>query len=203
MQPDNQYQQLKKSNVKFIVPIIALALLSVGLGGYIVLGKSTNNPVESSKEASVNNSKDSKDSKEAAEAPDKNTMSSDQSFMESSSESAEDALANLLNDLTRINEELCVTYQIGSRKDIGINSPVSPYQRIQIHSTENLRCGGGAVYSLLFYRTSPNAKWKHFVNLTNVTYCDSYTTDDIKKAFFDFTCVDRASQSEIKVESLL
>jgi len=51
MQPDNQYQQPKKSNIKIIVPIIALALLSVGLGSYIVFEKTTSNPIESSKEA--------------------------------------------------------------------------------------------------------------------------------------------------------
>jgi len=198
MQPDNQYHQPKKSNMKFVVPIVALALLSVGLGSYIVLGKTTSNPVESSKEATSSNSKDPK---EAAEAPDKNEAKPNQKLETKSARNVYEALEIFLDNLSSVAEDgICSTFIIGKIQD----APTAPYQRLQtsISGTnllENCAGGGGAI--AWFYRVSPTDKWKYLGGGHEPLSCDKYDTVDLKRAFSGLPCFD-SNGNLIDIETL-
>jgi hypothetical protein len=192
-----QQQQAKKSDMKFIIPIIVLSLFSLSLGGYIIYDKVANKPDENSNQSVV-------DKEIPAEDIDKDPtgMPTDEKMNLFDRKVA--AFATVLDIASTNTDRIC----LGLTAGVIENSPLTPYQRIKVDafSAVNDECDAPGGVEAWFYRVSPTAKWQFLGGGQEAFTCGTYGTIDAKKSFPDHYCYTTDSLADrefIKVESLL
>lgn len=67
-----------------------------------------------------------------------------------------------------------------------MNSRVEPYQNLAVMEADAVS---------VYYRESPDAKWKYFTGVQDYAACSDYNTPELKKAFAGDRCYDTANEN--------